>query len=136
MLHSLSIEFLLIYWYTKKIKFIEVLLERHRELTHESAKYAYVDTFTTYWQPCQMCSVSWCFCKLLCSSRERYSLSSLSQSLYSFLSHWLIFQWAWHVFCLSFAEVMVFARIGKKKFCESHRVQVVYTFFLTYLVAL
>jgi hypothetical protein len=48
MLHSLSIEFLLIYWYTKKIKFIEVLLERHRELTHESAKYAYVDTFTTY----------------------------------------------------------------------------------------
>jgi hypothetical protein len=31
---------------------------------------------------------------------------------------------------------MVFARIGKKKFCESHRVQVVYTFFLTYLVAL
>lgn len=123
--NKLSVSFdLLVY---KKIKFIELLLERHKELTHESTKYAYVDTFTTYLQPCQMYAVSWCFCKLLCCSRKRYSLLVLVKVLYSFLSHLLIFQWVWltpptplgYVVCSDWNETSTVNHIVSKLFTLS-----------------
>ena len=136
MLLSLSFQFLLIYWYTRKIKFIEVLLERHRELAHESTKYAYVDTFTMYRHPSQMYAVSWCFCKLLCCSHERYSLSSLSQDFVFLLISSAYLSVGVILPTPSLPWLCCVQWLGWNKFCESHRVQVVYTFFLTSVVAL
>ena len=59
----------------------------------------------------------------------------LVKILYSFLSHLLIFQWAW-LFPPSPPWLCCMQWLGWNKFCESHRVQVIYTFFLTSVVAL